>query len=226
MSRTFGASCGAFGPGMIVQSATDWSIVRPIVPPKFLSGIGSTVRSGTNLPIASARPSLSAFRPFLSVCTIDFASAPGSACSTASRCESSNAAMIPAVPAGRFSPILSCISVSSRLSTNFPTRPPATAPAAVTASSGGAARPTRTPTPPPHSTPLRPRWSAVCATVTEPSSACVIRIAASISTFLSSTSFDERVEVLDRRRRCPGSAPTRTSVGVSAITPLLSVNSV
>ena len=27
MSRTFGASCGAFGPGMIVQSATDWSIV-------------------------------------------------------------------------------------------------------------------------------------------------------------------------------------------------------
>ena len=70
---------------MIVQSGTDWSIVLPIVPPKFLSGIGSTVRSGTNLPIASASPSLSAFTPFLSVCTIDFASAPGSACSTASR---------------------------------------------------------------------------------------------------------------------------------------------
>ena len=29
MSRTFGASSGAFGPGMIVQSGTDWSIVRP-----------------------------------------------------------------------------------------------------------------------------------------------------------------------------------------------------
>jgi len=188
MSSTFGASCGALGPGMIVQSGTDWSIVRPIVPPKFLSGIGSTVRSGTNLPIASARPSFSAFTPFLSVCTSDFASAPGSACSTARRCSSSNAAMIPAVPGGRFSPILSCISVSSRLSTNLPTRPPAAAPAAVTASSGGAARPTSTPTAPPHSTPLRPRWSAVCPTVTVPSRACVIRIAASSLTFLPSTS--------------------------------------
>src|SRR6266567_6168441 len=39
--RTFGASSGAFGPGTIVQSATDWSTVRPIVPPKVRLGIGS-----------------------------------------------------------------------------------------------------------------------------------------------------------------------------------------
>lgn len=46
--------------------------------------------------------------------------------------------MIPAVPGGRFAPILSCSSVSVRLSTNLPTRPPAAAPTAVAASSGGA----------------------------------------------------------------------------------------
>ncbi len=40
----------------------------PITPPKPRSGIGRTVRSGTNLPIASPSPSLSAFIPFLSVC--------------------------------------------------------------------------------------------------------------------------------------------------------------
>ena len=48
---------------MIVQSATDWSIVRPIVPPKFRSGIGSIVRSGLNLPIASAKESSTPRRP-------------------------------------------------------------------------------------------------------------------------------------------------------------------
>ena len=45
---------------LIVQSATDASSVRPIVPPKFGSGIGSTVRSGLNLPIASASDSFNA----------------------------------------------------------------------------------------------------------------------------------------------------------------------
>ena len=37
------------------QSGTDLSMVRPIAPPKFGSGIGSLLRSGLNLPIASAR---------------------------------------------------------------------------------------------------------------------------------------------------------------------------
>ncbi len=112
--RTFGASSGAFGPGIIDQSATESLSVRPIVPPKLRSGIGSTVRSGLNLPIASARPSLSARVPFASVSTTDLIGAPGSACSTASRWESSKTAMIPAEPGGRFSPILSWIPFATR----------------------------------------------------------------------------------------------------------------
>ena len=64
-TSTFGAPSGAFGPGMIDQSATDSSIVRPIAPPKARSGIGSTVRSGLNLPIASASASFSPLRPLL-----------------------------------------------------------------------------------------------------------------------------------------------------------------
>ena len=59
-SRTFGAPSGGDGVMLIVQSATDASSVRPIVPPKFGSGIGSTVRSGLNFPIASASDSFSA----------------------------------------------------------------------------------------------------------------------------------------------------------------------
>jgi hypothetical protein len=81
--------------------------VRPIVPPKFRSGIGSTVRSGPNLPIASASESFNAAVPDLSVCTTDFISDPDSACSTPNRCSSSNTAITPAEPGGRFSPILS-----------------------------------------------------------------------------------------------------------------------
>ena len=46
--------------------------------------MGSTVRSGLNLPIASASESLSAAVPFLSVWATERASAPGRACSTAS----------------------------------------------------------------------------------------------------------------------------------------------
>jgi hypothetical protein len=46
----FGTSSGTFGPGIIDESATDASIVRPIVPPKARSGIGSMVRSGLNFP--------------------------------------------------------------------------------------------------------------------------------------------------------------------------------
>ena len=59
-SSTFGAPSGGVGVMLIVQSATDVSSVRPIVPPKFGSGIGSTVRSGLNFPIASASDSFNA----------------------------------------------------------------------------------------------------------------------------------------------------------------------
>ena len=85
MTRTLGASSGALGPGMIVQSATDVSIVRPIVPPKLRSGIGSTVRSGVNLPAASAKLSLRPLMPFSSICATDLAGESVSACSAASR---------------------------------------------------------------------------------------------------------------------------------------------
>ena len=64
-SSTFGAPSGGDGVMLIVQSATDASSVRPIVPPKFGSGIGSTVRSGLNLPIASASDSFRAAVAFL-----------------------------------------------------------------------------------------------------------------------------------------------------------------
>ena len=84
-SRTFGAPSGGFGVMLIVQSGTDASIVRPIVPPKFGSGIGSTVRSGLNFPIASASDSFNAAVPFLSPWTTERSSAPASACSTPSR---------------------------------------------------------------------------------------------------------------------------------------------
>jgi hypothetical protein len=104
---TFGAPSGAFSPGTIVQSPTDSSSVRPIAPPKLRSGVGSTVRSGLNFPIASASDSFRALTPSLSLCTIDRSSALPSACSTPSRCPSSNTAMMPAEPGGRFSPILS-----------------------------------------------------------------------------------------------------------------------
>ena len=71
---------------LMVQSATDASSVRPIVPPKFGSVIGSFVRSGLNLPIASASDAFSPrTRPSLPDCTTDFSRAPGMACSNASR---------------------------------------------------------------------------------------------------------------------------------------------
>jgi hypothetical protein len=106
--RTFGAPSGGVGVIISVQSATDWSRVRPRVPPKFGSGIGRTVRSGWNLPTASPSDDLRPrSRPFLSECTRDLAGEPGSACSIASRCSSGNTAMIPAEPGGSASPILS-----------------------------------------------------------------------------------------------------------------------
>ena len=68
------------------QSATESLSVRPAVPPKVLSGIGSTVRSGTNLPAASASASLRPRRPFLSIGATDLAGEPPSARSASSRC--------------------------------------------------------------------------------------------------------------------------------------------
>ena len=87
-----------------------------MAPPKFGSRIGSTVRSGLNLPIASASDPFSALtRPASSEWTSDFATAPGIACSTASRWSSSKAAMMPAEPGGNASPILSRMPDSSLL---------------------------------------------------------------------------------------------------------------
>ena len=65
--------------------------------------------------------------------------------------------------------------------------PPATAPTATDASSGGAKRPTARPTPPPQPIPLRPRLSPVCRTLTLPSRACVTRMTPSIETCFSLT---------------------------------------
>ena len=84
-SSTFGAPSGGDGVMLIVQSGTEASSVRPIVPPKFGSGIGSPVRSGLNFPIASASDSFSAPMPFLSPWTTDRISAPASVRSTPSR---------------------------------------------------------------------------------------------------------------------------------------------
>ena len=100
---TFGAPSGAFGPGIIDQSATESLRVRPAVPPNVRSGMGSALRSCWNLPIAVASSALSARTPSLSVCATDFAGVPGRACSIASRCSSSNTVMTPAVPGGSFS---------------------------------------------------------------------------------------------------------------------------
>ena len=73
-TSTFGASSGAFGPGIIDQSGTDASIVRPAVPPKPRSGTGSTVRSGLNLLAASASASFSPRTPALPIAASDLAS--------------------------------------------------------------------------------------------------------------------------------------------------------
>ena len=131
----------------MVQSATDSSIVRPIVPPKLRSGIGRTVRSGLNLPIASASESLSAAVPCLSVWATDFASEPGERLLHAPAAgPRRTSAMIAAVPGGSASPILSWSPVSTLWWANLPTTAPPAAPTTVAASSGGAARPTRKPT--------------------------------------------------------------------------------
>ena len=139
---------------MKLQSATAWSIVRAIAPPKFLSGIGSTVRSGLNFPAASFR---AAFRPFVppsSITATDLAGESANACSAARRSSSSTMARIAAWPGLRFWPSPPSMPPTILFLANLPTSAPAAAPTATEASSGGAKRPTSRPTPPPQPMPF------------------------------------------------------------------------
>ena len=174
---TFGAPSGAFGPGTIVQSATDWSNVRPIVPPNFLSGIGRTVRSGLNLSAASARASFSSFMPPLSIWATDLAGESASACSATQ-------------------PIVAIDDSDDRRCTRFEFIAEAFLNATIDLMLGKLAnhstcsrahddrgeevgekkRPTTRPTPPPQPMPLRPMWSPVWVTLTLPSASCWTRI--------------------------------------------------
>src|SRR3954452_3766908 len=67
--------------------------------------------------------------------------------------------------------------------------PPAAAPTAVAASTGGAKRPTASPMPPPSLTPFRPRWSPVCVTWTSPSASYWTRTTPSTVMVSSPASF-------------------------------------
>src|SRR5215813_13498767 len=148
-SSTLGAPSGGSGVMLIDQSGTDSLSVLPSVPAKPGSPIGSLLRSGTNLPIASVSEDFSPLiRPVLSDST--------SARSIASRSSSGNTAMTPAEPGGSTLPSLSAIPVLSLWSANLPASAPAAPPTAAEASSGGANSPTTTPTPAPHPRPFRP----------------------------------------------------------------------
>src|SRR6516162_5799073 len=125
---TFGAPSGGCGPGIINQSGTDWSMVRPAVPPKVRSGIGSAVRSGLNLPAASASAAFSSAMPFLSIEATDLAGEPPRACSAGSRSSPSTMAMTTAVPGASLSPRPRSMPLSTLCLANFPTRAPAAAP--------------------------------------------------------------------------------------------------
>ena len=173
---TFGAPSGALGPGMNDQSATESLRVRPATPPKARSGIGSTVRSGSNLPIASARAPLRSFMLAWSISTRDFAGKAPRACSAASTDSSAKMPMSTAVPGLSASPTFSCRPPVSLCEAKRPTTAPAAAPTATEASIGGANSPTRTPTPPPQPAPRRPRWFPVSSRVTAPSPSLETRI--------------------------------------------------
>ena len=107
--------------------------------------------------------------------------------------------MTAAVPGLSASPSLSWSPVSSLCPANLPRTPPAAAPTTVAARSGGAARPTRKPTAPPHFAPVRPRWSPVRWTTTFPSGSWVTRIAASIRTGLVLARRPRAIEVAGGR---------------------------
>ena len=184
---------------LIVQSATDASSVRPIVPPKFGSGIGSTVRSGLNFPIASASDSFNA--PSALLVALD--DRPH---------QRARERLLDTEPLlvveDRDDPGRPRRQVLADLVVNLVVRPggrricrsPCPRPhrPRPTPSSGGANKPTASPTPPPQPIPLRPRLSPVCRTATLPSSACVTRITPSIETCLLLDERDERLEVARR----------------------------
>ncbi len=183
-SSTFGASCGADGPGMKDQSAADSAMVRPMTPLNRRSGIGSTVRSGTNFCAASASESLRPRTPFLSIGATDLAGVVMTD-SAARRSSLSIIAISMAWPDLSFSPRPVSMPLSTLCLASLQSRPPPAAPTTVVASSGGAASPTSRPTPPPQPRPLRPRWSPVCWTVTLPSASLSTRITPSVRTFFS-----------------------------------------
>ncbi len=187
MMRTLGAPAGAAAPASMVQSLTESSSVRPATPPKALSRIGSTERSGTNLCPAWASASLRPRTPLPSMATTERAGVPASARSAASRSSWSTMAITAAAPGASWSPRPSSIPLATLCRANVPTRPPAAAPVTTEPSSGGEKRPTITPTPPPQPRPLRPRWSPVWRTVTRPCRSRSTRIRPSLRTWRSLT---------------------------------------
>ena len=144
-------------------------MVRPATPLNGLSGTGSTVRSGLNLPIASASLDFSSSMPRSSLSTTDFNGAPGSARSTASRASAGKTPMMTAVPDFRAAPTCSWIAAVSLLPAKCPTTAPAAAPTATAPSIGGANRPTSRPAPPPQPAPRRPMWLPVSMSRGSPS---------------------------------------------------------
>ncbi len=154
---TLGASSGALAPATIVQSPTDSAMVRPMVPPKLRCGIGSLVRSGLNLPIAScsAAPRLRIVDRLNSA--TDFIGEPDNVCSTGNRPCAGVTAMTTALPADNACPILSARPLLTRCWMKVPASAPAAAPTAVDASSAGEKRPTASPAPAPQAAPRRPR---------------------------------------------------------------------
>ena len=164
------------------------------LPARRLAAILRSAQPPSPAP-ASASPSLSSFALALSIWAVDFLIALASA----SVDEFGLGVLVDrdhsADPGAAPRP-------SSRRSRRRPASwrtcpgPPAAAPTAVAARSGGAKSPTTRPTPPPTFTPLRPRWSPVSSTCTSPSASLLTRTTPSVETVLSSTSFDEPVEIL------------------------------
>src|SRR5262249_46250130 len=145
------------GVRLIDQSGTDSLSVLPSVPAKPGSPIGSLLRSGTNLPTASASEDFSPLiRPVLSDSTSDLATEPASARSIARRSSSGNTAMTPAEPGGSAWPSLLAIPVLSWWWANLPASAPAAPPTAAGPSGGGANTPTPPPPPAPPPSPSRP----------------------------------------------------------------------
>src|SRR3954451_22105926 len=98
--------------------------------------------------------------------------------------------MTPPDPAGSAASIFSPMPLWRRCFANLPITPPAAAPTAPAASSGGASSPTARPAPAPSFAPLRPRWSPDSITCTSPSASFWTTTTPSTVTVLSSASFN------------------------------------